>query len=104
MIATHPSTLRAAVITLLRKSGESPISAVDLWDRVYSRQILQAAPGAHRLLIGAYTLEFTKPETAPIEEGQPIESVTGDRFPLGFLALVIVLAIIGIPLLIRFIF
>lgn len=61
MIATSISSLRSVVIRLLREDGRTPIEAVELWDRVYSRQIQTAKPGTHKLLIGKYTLEYTKP-------------------------------------------
>lgn len=74
MIATNIKTLRQAVITLLRQAGKSPIEAVDLWDRIYSREIQAARPGAHRLIIGSYELEYTKPNTpSPIDLGGLIE-------------------------------
>ena len=65
MIATRISSLRAAVIQLLRRNGNSPIDATDLWDTVYSKQIQNATPGIHKLLIGEYVLEYTVPFEPP---------------------------------------
>ena len=67
MHTTRISTLRHAVIALLKRSGRSPIAAVEEWDSTYSKQIQQAKPGKHILHIGAYTLEYTKPPVDPFE-------------------------------------
>ena len=61
MIATRESTVRAAVITLLRRDGHSAIRATDLWDRVYSKQYEIAKPGTtHKFIIGKFEFEYTK--------------------------------------------
>ena len=67
MHTTKISSLRHAVIALLKRSGRSPIVAVEEWDSIYSKQIQQAKPGKHILHIGAYTLEYTKPPVDPFE-------------------------------------
>lgn len=104
MIATRKSTLRAAVIGLLRQSGKSPIEAVDLWDRVYSRQLDQAAPGTHKFIIGGATLEFTKPGKP---ENETVISATdpgNSDFPLGIVALVVIAALVIVSLGVSLIF
>lgn len=59
------SVVRSQVIGLLRSElGLSPIQAVNQWDTVYSQEIINAAPGTHRFLIGNYEVEFTKPAIA----------------------------------------
>jgi len=102
MITTKISTIRLSVITLLRKSGKSPIEATDLWDRVYSRQIEQAPPGTHKFIIGEYTLEFTVPGQSKAETVISATDPDTGNFPLAFVALVVIVALVvliwGIPL------
>jgi hypothetical protein len=100
MIATNIKTIRASVIRLLVEQHHSPITAVDLWDRVYSKQIRDAKPGTHTLKIGRYDLEYIKPDVpSPVPLEALIDRTRSPRqIPIGLIVLALV--IIGLAIVI----
>jgi len=100
MIATKESTVRDAVIVLLRNSRHGAIESVDLWDRVYSKQYHAATPGVtHKFIIGGYVLEYIKQDEfsdlidvigAAHEEATKLESASRLRGKLQVLALIVI--------------
>lgn len=105
MKATSIITLRKSVIALLHEAGYSPIEAVDKWDRVYSRQIQEAAPGTHTLIIGKWTLEYTKPSIpSPVDLNELIEQERGTTASPALFIWVVIFAAITITTLFVIVF
>ncbi len=96
MKTSHIRTIRENVIYLLRVSGYTVIEAVDLWDKVYSRDYELSKPGIkHAWHIGEYTFEFTKVSTdQPVTEpAQEVQTKSGSQV-LTWLAVITAIIIV----------